>query len=86
MGYGIPQTPQPPSDAYYAVATHLHDSYFLTKPPTEGAVVIVECADGSASQWAFSAEMAARVIAEIGADPMVCSIGTALYHSATPAK
>ena len=81
----LDQEPHRPLDAYYAVATHLHDSYFLTQPPAEGVVLVVQCRDGSRSQWSFGVEMAARVIADMGADPLVRSIGTIPYRSTTPA-
>lgn len=66
--------PQPPSDAYRAMADLLPPSYFATQPPAAGVRLIVLGDDGIGTQWDMSktlAQQVARVLARRRRGPRV---------------
>lgn len=66
--------PQPPSDAYLAMADLLPPSYFMSQPPAAGVRLIVLGDDGIGTQWDMSktlAQQVARVLARRRRGPRV---------------
>ena len=69
-----PHDPQPPSDAYQAMADLLPPSYFTSQPPAAGVRLIVRGDDGIGTQWDMSktlAQQIARVLARRRRGPRV---------------
>lgn len=66
--------PQPPSDAYWAVADLLPPSYFTSQPPAAGVRLFVRGDDGIGTQWDMGKTLAlqiARVLARRRRGPRV---------------